>query len=175
MGAPALMMSRQGINLGMVKPKLIQRKDFKYNTPTDALRATRLDIPEPRLINPQADYWIQHGKGFALDWRQWSITPFSFIIFFAYKIDSTGTYTGFLILKATKIILSNILVVLSIQPPFVDQVLDISLSPSLSSCLEIGSSLVFQFGTHNHPHRLPPLSTACYQVTIQNLEHPFPL
>ncbi|KAM7464598.1 hypothetical protein LguiA_032719 [Lonicera macranthoides] len=44
-----------------------------------------------------------------LDWRLRSITPFSFIAFFAYKIDSTGTYTGFLISKANEIILSNIL------------------------------------------------------------------
>ncbi|KAI3497715.1 hypothetical protein L1887_33210 [Cichorium endivia] len=43
-----------------------------------------------------------------LDWRLRSITPFSFIGFFAHKIDSTGTYTGFLISRATQIILSNI-------------------------------------------------------------------
>lgn len=43
-----------------------------------------------------------------LDWRLRSITPFSFIGFFANKIDSTGTYTGFLISRATQIILSNI-------------------------------------------------------------------
>ncbi|KAM7500593.1 hypothetical protein LguiA_025007 [Lonicera macranthoides] len=62
MGAPALMMSPRGVNLGMVKPEFIQRRDIKYNTPIDALRAARLDVPEPRLINPQANYWIQHGK-----------------------------------------------------------------------------------------------------------------
>ncbi|KAL8230068.1 hypothetical protein R6Q57_014968 [Mikania cordata] len=43
-----------------------------------------------------------------LDWRLRSVTPFSFIGFFAHKIDSTGTYTGFLISRATQIILSNI-------------------------------------------------------------------
>ncbi|KAK2985327.1 hypothetical protein RJ640_029471 [Escallonia rubra] len=43
-----------------------------------------------------------------LDWRLRSVTPFSFISFFAYKLDSTGTYTGFLISRATEIILSNI-------------------------------------------------------------------
>ncbi|PWA51070.1 CYCLIN D1,1 [Artemisia annua] len=43
-----------------------------------------------------------------LDWRLRSITPFSFIGFFAHKIDPTGTYTGFLISRATQIILSNI-------------------------------------------------------------------
>ncbi|KAM7484274.1 hypothetical protein LguiA_000283 [Lonicera macranthoides] len=44
----------------------------------------------------------------ALDWRLRSITPFSFISIFAYKLDSTRTYTGFLISRATEIILSNI-------------------------------------------------------------------
>ncbi|XAR65025.1 hypothetical protein NMG60_11008968 [Bertholletia excelsa] len=43
-----------------------------------------------------------------LDWRLRSITPFSFISYFAYKLDPTGTYTGFLISRATQIILSNI-------------------------------------------------------------------
>jgi cyclin D1/2/4 len=43
-----------------------------------------------------------------LDWRLRSITPFSFIAFFAWKIDSTGTYVGYLISRATHIILSNI-------------------------------------------------------------------
>ncbi|KAK1413782.1 hypothetical protein QVD17_35565 [Tagetes erecta] len=43
-----------------------------------------------------------------LDWRLRSVTPFSFIGSFARKIDSTRTYTGFLISRATQIILSNI-------------------------------------------------------------------
>ncbi|KAF4395447.1 hypothetical protein G4B88_010911 [Cannabis sativa] len=43
-----------------------------------------------------------------LDWRLRSITPFSFTGFFACKLDSTGTLTGFLISRATEIILSNI-------------------------------------------------------------------
>ncbi|KAK9276787.1 hypothetical protein L1049_006323 [Liquidambar formosana] len=43
-----------------------------------------------------------------LDWRLRSITPFSFIGFFAYKLDSTGTYIGVLISRATEIIFSNI-------------------------------------------------------------------
>jgi hypothetical protein len=42
-----------------------------------------------------------------LDWRLRSITPFSFIAYFACKIDSAGTYTGFLVSRATEIILSN--------------------------------------------------------------------
>lgn len=43
-----------------------------------------------------------------LDWRLRSVTPFSFISHFAYKLDSTGAYTGFLISRATQIVLSNI-------------------------------------------------------------------
>ena len=43
-----------------------------------------------------------------LDWRLRSVTPFSFLGFFACKLDSTGTFTGFLISRATEIILSNI-------------------------------------------------------------------
>ncbi|XP_059446271.1 cyclin-D1-1 [Corylus avellana] len=42
-----------------------------------------------------------------LDWRLRSITPFSFIAYFACKIDSAGTYAGFLVSRATEIILSN--------------------------------------------------------------------
>ncbi|XVE92496.1 hypothetical protein REPUB_Repub01dG0102400 [Reevesia pubescens] len=43
-----------------------------------------------------------------LDWRLRSVTPFSFIGFFACKLDSAGTFFGFLISRATDIILSNI-------------------------------------------------------------------
>lgn len=43
-----------------------------------------------------------------LDWRLRSVTPFSFLGFFACKLDSTGTFTAFLISRATQIILSNI-------------------------------------------------------------------
>ncbi|XP_061358692.1 cyclin-D1-1-like [Gastrolobium bilobum] len=43
-----------------------------------------------------------------LDWRLRSVTPLSFLGFFACKLDSTGTFTGFLISRATEIILSNI-------------------------------------------------------------------
>ncbi|XP_021908776.1 cyclin-D1-1 [Carica papaya] len=42
-----------------------------------------------------------------LDWRLRSVTPFCFLGFFACKIDSTGTFTGLLISRATEIILSN--------------------------------------------------------------------
>lgn len=43
-----------------------------------------------------------------LDWRLRSITPFSFIGYFACKLDSTGNFIGFLISQATEIILSYI-------------------------------------------------------------------
>ncbi|KAK4358209.1 hypothetical protein RND71_023819 [Anisodus tanguticus] len=43
-----------------------------------------------------------------LDWRLRSITPFSFLSYFANKLDSVGTFTAFLISRASQIILSNI-------------------------------------------------------------------
>ncbi|KAF5741044.1 cyclin-D1-1-like [Tripterygium wilfordii] len=43
-----------------------------------------------------------------LDWRLRSITPFTFISFFACKLDPTGNYVAFLIKRATEIIFSNI-------------------------------------------------------------------
>ncbi|KAI4339351.1 hypothetical protein MLD38_024304 [Melastoma candidum] len=43
-----------------------------------------------------------------LDWRLRSITPFSFLGFFALKVDPTGTFFGFLMSRATEAILSNI-------------------------------------------------------------------
>ncbi|KAF5472354.1 hypothetical protein F2P56_009077 [Juglans regia] len=67
LGAPALMMSPQPVNLGQVSPELLHARDRKYNISTEALRASRVEFPEPEWINPQADYWKQHGKGFAID------------------------------------------------------------------------------------------------------------
>lgn len=66
MGAPALMMSPQGVNLGMVAPELVEKRDVKYNILTDAIKQSRVEIAEPEWINPQADYWKLHGKGFAM-------------------------------------------------------------------------------------------------------------
>ncbi|CAL0330956.1 unnamed protein product [Lupinus luteus] len=43
-----------------------------------------------------------------LDWRLKSITPFNFLSYFASKLDSYSTFNGFLISRATDIILSNI-------------------------------------------------------------------
>lgn len=70
MGAPALMMSPQAVNLGIVKPELLQRRDDKYNISSDSLKKSRLEIPEPEWLNPNADYWKNSGKGFAIDIEQ---------------------------------------------------------------------------------------------------------
>ncbi|CAN8235819.1 unnamed protein product [Cochlearia groenlandica] len=43
-----------------------------------------------------------------LDWRLRSVTPFTFLSYFAYKIDPLGTFLGFFLSNATEIILSNI-------------------------------------------------------------------
>lgn len=43
-----------------------------------------------------------------LNWRLRSVTPFSFVAFFACKLDPTGNSLGFLVSRATEIILSNI-------------------------------------------------------------------
>ncbi|XP_062018020.1 oil body-associated protein 2A-like [Rosa rugosa] len=67
LGAPALMVSSQPVNLGHVKPELVARRDDKYNISTDAISQSRLEIGEPEWSNPQADYWKNHGKGFAID------------------------------------------------------------------------------------------------------------
>lgn len=69
-GPPALMMSPQAVNLGMVRPDLLQKRDDKYNISTEALKSGRVEMAEPEWINPQADYWKQHGKGFAIDVEQ---------------------------------------------------------------------------------------------------------
>jgi len=49
-----------------------------------------------------------------LDWRLRSVTPLCFLAFFACKIDSTGAFTGFLISRATEIIVANIQGIISI-------------------------------------------------------------
>ncbi|XP_021747693.1 cyclin-D1-1-like isoform X2 [Chenopodium quinoa] len=43
-----------------------------------------------------------------LNWRLRLVTPFTFISFFAYKVDVTGSYIGLLISQSTDLILSNI-------------------------------------------------------------------
>ena len=67
MGAPALMMSPQGVKPGLVRPDLVHQRDAKYHVSSDSYKTSRLEIPEPEMISPFADYWKQHGKGFAID------------------------------------------------------------------------------------------------------------
>ncbi|KAL6963028.1 hypothetical protein U1Q18_037993 [Sarracenia purpurea var. burkii] len=67
LGPPAIMMSPQPVDSGMVKPDLVEKRDQKYNISTNDLKASRVEIPESEWINPVADYWKQHGKGFAID------------------------------------------------------------------------------------------------------------
>ncbi|XP_043701865.1 oil body-associated protein 2A-like [Telopea speciosissima] len=70
LGAPALMMSPQEVNLGMVKPELLHKRDSKYKLSSDDLKKSRVDIEEPEMINAVADYWKHSGKGFAVDIEQ---------------------------------------------------------------------------------------------------------
>lgn len=67
MGAPALMVSPQGVNKGMVKAELIEERDKKYGISSDELVKKREDIAVCEMINPYADYWMNAGKGFAID------------------------------------------------------------------------------------------------------------
>ncbi|KAM7260587.1 hypothetical protein ACFE04_011260 [Oxalis oulophora] len=67
LGAPALMMSPQAVGFGVVEPELVEKRDKKYGISSETLKASRLEIDEPEWINPQADYWKQHGVGFAID------------------------------------------------------------------------------------------------------------
>ncbi|CAI0475624.1 unnamed protein product [Linum tenue] len=66
-GAPALMVSPQGVNMGVPSPELVRTRDLKYNILTEAIRDSRVEIAEPEWLNPMADYWKQHGKGFKID------------------------------------------------------------------------------------------------------------
>jgi hypothetical protein len=49
-----------------VRPDLVQRRDEKYKISTEELRESRVDIQEPET-HPNADYWVRHNKGFAID------------------------------------------------------------------------------------------------------------
>ncbi|GER28459.1 hypothetical protein STAS_04265 [Striga asiatica] len=69
-GPPALMMSPQAAYPGTVSPELVKKRDEKYNLSSETMKASRVEIPEPEWINPQADYWKQHGKGFKVDFEK---------------------------------------------------------------------------------------------------------
>lgn len=70
MGAPALMTSPQAVSPGIVKPDLLHHRDTKYGISPESLKSSRMEIAEPEMINPMADYWKQHGKGFAIDFKE---------------------------------------------------------------------------------------------------------
>ncbi|KAL6567338.1 Oil body-associated protein 2A [Orobanche gracilis] len=80
LGPPALMVSPQGVNLGMITPELIQKRDEKYEISSGELAIKRMDIAVPETISPiYADYWMRTGKGFAVDVEQTEMksrTPF---------------------------------------------------------------------------------------------------
>ncbi|CAH1448601.1 unnamed protein product [Lactuca virosa] len=68
LGAPALMMSPQVVNMGVVQPELVLVRDNKYKIKTDELRKSRADIPVSKPGNARAsDFWMQNGKGYAID------------------------------------------------------------------------------------------------------------
>ncbi|XP_071715142.1 oil body-associated protein 2A-like [Rutidosis leptorrhynchoides] len=68
LGAPALMMSPQVVNMGVIKPELVLFRDNKYKISSEELKKTRANIPESKPGNARvADYWMHTGKGFAID------------------------------------------------------------------------------------------------------------
>lgn len=68
LGPPSLMMSPQGVNMGTVMPELVRNRDEKYQVSTDDLRMSRVDVMVPEsVLFSNADYWMQSGKGFAVD------------------------------------------------------------------------------------------------------------
>lgn len=70
LGAPALMVSPQAVSMGMVKPELVRKRDEKYKISSEEIGKSRVDVLAPENINPNADYWVQTGKGFAVDVEQ---------------------------------------------------------------------------------------------------------
>ncbi|KAJ4787545.1 Oil body-associated protein 2B [Rhynchospora pubera] len=67
LGAPSLMMSAQAVDIARVNPELVKRRDRKYGVSRGDAKESRVEMAEPEWINPNADYWKQHGKGFAID------------------------------------------------------------------------------------------------------------
>ncbi|KAI7999751.1 Oil body-associated protein 2A [Camellia lanceoleosa] len=67
LSAPALMMSPQDVNTGIVKPELVKKRDEKYKISSENMKNSRANIETPKEMNPYADYWIKTGKGFAVD------------------------------------------------------------------------------------------------------------
>ncbi|CAA0827540.1 Protein of unknown function (DUF1264 [Striga hermonthica] len=78
-GPPTLMMSPQAAYPGTVSLELVKKRDDKYNLSSETMKVSRVEIAEPEWINPQADYWKQHGKGFKVDFENAEMkkmTPF---------------------------------------------------------------------------------------------------
>lgn len=75
LGAPALMVSPQGVNMAMVKAELKIKRDERYGVSSDELGKQRAELAEaaPAPMNAYADYWMQTGKGFAIDVQQTEI------------------------------------------------------------------------------------------------------
>ncbi|TVU01581.1 hypothetical protein EJB05_52953, partial [Eragrostis curvula] len=69
LGAPALMVSPQAAEPGRARADLVARRDERCRVDSSAsgLKAARVEMEEPEWINPNADYWRLHGKGFAVD------------------------------------------------------------------------------------------------------------
>ncbi|RLM92617.1 uncharacterized protein C2845_PM08G24260 [Panicum miliaceum] len=69
LGAPALMVSPQAAEPGRARGDLVRGRDERYGVDSSAggLKAARVEMEEPEWINPNADYWRLHGKGFAVD------------------------------------------------------------------------------------------------------------
>ncbi|RCV27353.1 hypothetical protein SEVIR_5G321200v4 [Setaria viridis] len=68
LGAPALMVSPQADPAATVRPALVRKRDDRYGFSTEELRAARADVEAPAEEHPgQADYWLRHRKGFAID------------------------------------------------------------------------------------------------------------
>lgn len=61
------MVSPQGVNMAMVKEELIKKRDEKYKVSSSDLGKKRENFKMPETVNAYADYWMQTGKGFAID------------------------------------------------------------------------------------------------------------
>nr|XP_033514717.1 oil body-associated protein 2A-like isoform X1 [Nicotiana tomentosiformis] len=42
----------KAVDLGIVNIGLVKKRDDKYNISTDAIKTTRVDLPEPERLNP---------------------------------------------------------------------------------------------------------------------------
>ncbi|XP_066314922.1 oil body-associated protein 2B-like [Miscanthus floridulus] len=67
LGASALMVSPHAVEPGRARGELVRGRDERYRINSGGLKAARVDMDEPEWINPNADYWRLHHKGFAVD------------------------------------------------------------------------------------------------------------